>query len=282
MKSAQRAGFAMVLALGALTATAADRLVIKGSNTFGEELGPSLIEAYRRGHTNVTIELDREGSASGFLGLLRGEADIGASSRHASEDELRQAQSRGVALRAHAIGYYGVAVIVNSANPLQGLKHEQVCDLFTGAARSWQEVGGPEAPVRLFIRDPSSGTYLGFQELAMERKPYAGSATPLPDYGAIVDAVAADPNAIGYAPMNLTSHTGVRGLRVNGVPSTVVAVNEGAYPYSRTLWLYTVRGRESTEAKSFIRFVQSQAGQQVLSDAGFVRHFESRLWFPSF
>ena len=48
----------------------AQKIIIKGSNTFGEELGPRLIRAYRQVHPGVAIELEAKGSASGFAALL--------------------------------------------------------------------------------------------------------------------------------------------------------------------------------------------------------------------
>ena len=54
----------------------------------------------------------------------------------------------------HVIGAYSVAVVVNAANPIGNLTREQVRDIFTGAIQNWKEVGGPDAPIHLFIRDP--------------------------------------------------------------------------------------------------------------------------------
>lgn len=76
----------------------ADPIVIKGSNTFGEELAPVLIERYRKDHPDVTFQLESKGSGSGFEALLAGQCDIAASSRSPTEDEKRLARSRGVSI----------------------------------------------------------------------------------------------------------------------------------------------------------------------------------------
>ena len=143
------------------------KIVIKGSNTFGEELGPRLIEEFRKHQPDVAVEIESKGSGSGFAALLAGECDMAASSRLISEDEQRLAKAHGLTLNDNVIGSYGVAVVVNKDNPVTGLSHEQVRDIFTGAITNWKQVGGPDAGIDIFIRDPVSGTYLGFQELAM-------------------------------------------------------------------------------------------------------------------
>ena len=43
------------LCLFAASGNADDRIVIKGSNTFGEELAPVLTERYRKEHMAVTV-----------------------------------------------------------------------------------------------------------------------------------------------------------------------------------------------------------------------------------
>lgn len=181
--------FLSSLCLTRTEAQAQEWVVIKGSNTFGEELAPALIERFRKDHPQVTFELESKGSGSGFEALLAGACDIAASSRSATEDEKRLAKSRGVKINDYLIGFYGVAVIVNAQNPVKTLTDAQVRDVFTGTVTNWKNVGGEDAPIQLYIRDPVSGTHLGFRELAMQNKPYADKARMLTRYGEIVNAV---------------------------------------------------------------------------------------------
>jgi phosphate transport system substrate-binding protein len=254
------------------------KVVIKGSNTFGEELGPRLIEEFRKRQPDVTVELESKGSGSGFAALLEGKCDIAASSRKINEDEQGQAKSRGIELNDYFIGSYGVAVIVNKGNPITGLSRDQVRDIFTGAIANWKQVGGPDAPIQIYIRDPVSGTYLGFQELAMDRKPYATSAKQFKSYPEIIEALRRNKNAIGYAGMVFSEKEGIKAVTINGVWPTVSTVNEGDYPYARALSLCTNKASESDAARAFVRFVQSSSGQKIMSELGFVRRFEPHFW----
>src|SRR5437879_713043 len=154
------------------------KVIIKGSNTIGEELGPRLIAEYKKAHPNVEFELESKATGYGLAALLAGRCQIAGASRLPIKQELELAQTRGVTLEDHPIGSYTVAVIVNAGNQVTNLSREQVRDIFTGAVQNWKEVGGADAPIHLYVRDPISGTYLGFEELAMENKPYASGFKP--------------------------------------------------------------------------------------------------------
>src|SRR5439155_17718876 len=151
---------------------------------------------------------------------------------------------------------------------ITNLSRDQVRDIFTGTVQNWKEVGGSDAPIHLYIRDPISGTYLGFRELAMEDKPYAASTNALTNYEAIVEAVAKDQNGIGYSSFNLAEKPGVKSISIRGVTPGTLSVNQGQYPFSRVLRLYTNKGKENPAALEFIRFVQSSRGQEIVAQAG--------------
>ncbi len=247
-----------------------EKVILCGSNTIGEELIPRLIAEYRKDHPGAAFETEFKGTTYGFGALLVGRCDIAAASRDASTNEVTLARNNAIELHNDMIGTYCVAVVVNAGSPVADLTREQIRDLFTGAVKNWKEVGGPDAAVHLFIRHPVSGTYLGFQELAMDNKPYALTAKTCTNYTDIVRAVAADPSGIGYASLQLATQAGIKAVSVGGVPATVASVKQGKYPYARTLWLYTNKAAEAPAAREFLDFVQSSRGQQILDQAGFI------------
>ena len=222
-----------------------EKIVMLGSNTIGEELAPRLVAEYKKEHPTVAFELEFKGTTYGIGALIVGRCDIAAASRDASTNEVELARDRGVEFKDYTIGAYDVAVVVNGGNPVANLTREQVRDLFTGGVQNWKDVGGPDAPVHLYIRHPVSGTYLGFRELAMENKPYALRPKTFTNYTELVDAVAKDVNGIGYSTINLASKTGVKPVSVGGVAPTVESVNKGQYPYARALRLYTDKANET-------------------------------------
>jgi phosphate transport system substrate-binding protein len=256
--------------LAALPAAfAQSTLTLEGSNTFGKDLGPALASAFESKNPGVSIQIQTPGSGAGLDALIDGRTLVAPTSRVANEDELRRARATGIKLRPHSIGGYGVAVIVNSSNPIRSLRASEVRGIFTGEIKNWKSLGGHDAPIRVLIHDDTTGSALGFRELAMRERPYAKSATALPTDSAILAAIAADPHAIGYSGIGLQKN-GIRPILIDGIPANRNAILEGLYPYARTLFLYTNPKTETREVKSLIRFIQSRDGQRILATLGFV------------
>ena len=248
------------------------KVTIRGSNTVGEELAPRLIAEYKKDHPAADFDLLTKGTSYGMGALMGNFCDIAGASRLPLKEELEVAQFRNVELNDYVIGAYSVAVVVNATNPVANLTQDQVRDIFTGATRNWKEVGGPDALINLYIRDPISGTYIGFKELAMGSKPYGSEQNLFTNYTGIVEAVAGDANGIGYSGFNLAHQAGVKAVSIDGIEPTADTVNKGKYPYARTLHLYTNKAKERPAALDFIQFVLSPRGQAVLTQVGDVPH----------
>ncbi|MGA2243102.1 MAG: phosphate ABC transporter substrate-binding protein [Verrucomicrobiota bacterium] len=266
------AGSLGLMVLGVVVAGCGNpgKIIIRGSNTFGEELAPRLIAEYRKEHPTVVFDTEYKGTTYGMGALMVERCDIAAASRPVSTNEVQLAKDRDVEFNDHVIGAYSVAVIVNAGSPIGNLTRDQVRDIFTGAVTNWKEVGGPDAPIHLCSRDEISGTYLGFRELAMENKPYALGLKAFTNYLGIIQKVAQDANGIGYASIDLGSKDGVRAVSIGGVAPTIASVNGGQYPYARVLHLYTDTTKESSPTREFVQFVQSKRGQEILTRMGFV------------
>lgn len=253
-------------------AGAQTKILIKGSNTIGEELAPRLIAAYKKDHPSTECSFEPKATVYGIAALLGGQCDIAAASRETLKEEREIAKMRDIELNEYVIGAYSVAVVVNAACPVADMTKDQVRDIFTGAVTNWKDVGGTDAPIHLYARDPISGTYLGFKELAMGNKSYADNPNLLTSYEAIVQGIAKDPNGIGYSSIDLVKHAGVKGVSIGGVAPTIEAVNKGQYPYTRVLRFYTNKAKEGKEAKDFVQFVTSEGGQKIVAAMGFAPH----------
>ena len=95
----------LILLAAALTLSvnAADKLVIKGSDTLGAKLVPMLAEEYKVQHTGTTFEIAAEGSTTGIAAITDGTAQIGMSSRRAKPTEISAASAKGVTMKLSLI-----------------------------------------------------------------------------------------------------------------------------------------------------------------------------------
>ena len=264
------AWFLLCILVAGYPAINAQPIVIRGSNTVGEELAPRLIAEYKKDHPGVVFDAEFKLTGYGLAALRDSLCDISAASRPLSKFEAEMNRSNGVEVNEYVIGSYSVAIIVNKNNPVGDLTTDQVHDVFTGAIKNWRAVGGPDAPIHLYVRDPVSGAHLGFLELAMKGDPYALVPNLFTNYAGVVQAVADDPRGIGYSSLDLTTKAGIKAVSIDGVTPSVGTVNKGQYPYSRVLRLYTNKAKETPAAHDFIQFVQSARGQQIVSQMGCV------------
>ena len=52
----------------------------------------------------------------------------------------------------------------------------QVADIFLGKTTNWKDVGGKDAPITLYSRENSSGTYEFFKEHVLSKKDFSANA----------------------------------------------------------------------------------------------------------
>lgn len=246
-----------------------NKVIIRGSNTIGEELAPQLIAEFKKSHPNVSFELEAKATGYGMAALRAGQCDIAAASRAAIAEELELTKASGIEMNEAVLGAYSVAVVVNANNPIGNLTRDQVQGIFTGKITNWKDVGGPDAAISLYVRDPISGTHLGFKEVAMNNEASTAHPHLLTNYTGIVQAVATDAHGIGYSGVEMARAPGVKVLSIEGVEPTTANINSGKYPYARVLRLYTNKARESKATRDFLEFVLSQRGQALMTQLGF-------------
>jgi len=276
-------------------------LRLSGSNTIGETLMPAMAEAFlkSRGATGVhtvdgdepqektvigtlpgdgftsSIRIAAHGSATAFTSLADGSCDIGMASRRIKPDEASKLSSLGDMLAPaseHIVGLDGIAVIVNSSNPLNELSKDDIMRIFTGESANWLK-GGTTQAVKIYARDDKSGTYDTFKSLVLAGKPLASSAQRFENSDQLSDAVAHDPNGIGFIGLPFVhsakplavSEKGTRAL----LPTRLTVATED-YSLSRRLYLYTPTAPANQLTRLFIDFALSKQGQDVVAENGFV------------
>jgi phosphate transport system substrate-binding protein len=244
------------------------KLVIKGSDTLGAKLVPQLAEAYKAAHPGTSFSIAAEGSTTGIAAIIDGTADIGMASRRAFDTEVSAASANGRTLKPTIVAYDGIAVIVNSANGVSSLTKKQVEQIFTGEVTDWSAVGGKPGPISIYTRNTSSGTYSDFKGMAMSKKDYAGTAQKMAGNEEIAAEVGKNPNGIGYVGMAYLNASGVKPVAIGGVKPTIATVQNHSYPLSRSTFYYT-NGPAEGEAKAFLDFTTSPAGQKIVEQVGF-------------
>ena len=260
----------LLLALAlASSAFASEKLVIKGSDTLGAKLVPTLAEDYKSRNAGITFEIAAEGSTTGIAAITDNTAQIGMSSRRAKPTEVSAASVKGVTLKPTIVAFDGIGVIVSAKNSLSALTKRQVEQIFAGDITDWSQVGGTAGPISIYTRNTSSGTYSDFKDLAMKKRDYASSSQKMAGNEQIAAEVAKNANGIGYVGLAYLSDPGIKTVAIDGSLPTEDSVLAKQYPYARPTFYYT-NGEPTGEAAKFVEFTLSDEGQKIVRKVGFV------------
>ena len=248
-------------ATAAPAATELSGKVTTGGSTSMEKVIGALQESFMEQNSGVDVTYDPTGSGAGITGAQEGSLDIGLSSRALKDGET------GVS--ATVIALDGIGIIVNNANTVEDLTTDQIAAIATGEVTNWKEVGGPDAEIVMIGREAGSGTRDGFESIlkVSDQCKYAQELTAT---GAVIAAVQANENAIGYASLAALDDS-VKALKVNGIACTEETVKDGSYTVQRPFVFVTKDGAQQTPAvKAFIDFATSADAASLISNAGAV------------
>jgi phosphate transport system substrate-binding protein len=259
----------LVAASAVAVVARAETLVIKGSDTLGAKLVPQLSEEFKAQHPDTTFNIAAEGSTTGISAIIDGTAQIGMSSRPTKPEEVAAAKAKGVTFKETTVAWDGIAVIVNSANPVKSLTKKQVEQIFTGDVTDWSAVGGSSGKISVYTRNTSSGTYSEFKELAMKKRDYAPDSQKMAGNEQIAQEVGKNPNGVGYVGLAYTKASGIKVVAIDNATPSKESVLGKAYPYARPTFYYT-NGEPKGVAKQFVDFTVSDAGQKIVEQVGFV------------
>lgn len=251
---------------------ASEVITVKGSDTM-VILAQRWAETYMKKNPNVTIQVTGGGSGTGISALINGTTDVCNASRPMKPAEKQKLKQRfstlGVEIKA---AKDGIALYVHESNPVQELTLKQVKEIYTGKITNWKQVGGNDARIILYSRENNSGTYVYFKDVVLEAQDYAPNCQNMPGTAAVVNAVAKDPNGIGYG--GAAYGKGIRDLKIKAdehspayIPNAET-VGNGTYPITRFLYMY-VKSRPTGAMKDYIDWILSDEGQAIVSRVGY-------------
>lgn len=237
------------------------RISFAGSTTV-QPLADKLGQVFRQQHPAVLLDIAAGGSAVGIKAIHDGTVDIGMSSR-----ALKPEEAEGI--EQHQIAVDVIAIVVNPANPLDGLTRDQLRDIYLGQITNWKQVGGPDLDIAVVVRDVNSGTRGAFDEIVLHKQePAAPNLVRAITAGDVAAVVARTQGAIGYVGFgNLEADLKV--IAIDGVMPSEQAARDGSYPLIRPLLLLTGPLTQPTAYK-FIELALSEAGQKIVAESGWV------------
>ena len=237
-------------------------------------------EAYQKVKPDVRISVTGGGSGTGIAALLNGTVSIANASRAIKSEEIDTAKKNGVDPIEFVVARDAIAVIVHPNNPVNQLTLQQISDIYSGNINNWSEIGGEDRPIVRLSRETNSGTHVYFLETVLRlgskdnKTLFSMDTLLLPSSEGITAEVSDNPNSIGYDGLGYivpeVKMLAVAKEDASGyiIPSAVT-VNDGTYPISRDLYMYT-NGQPMDEIKVYLDWIISPAAQEIVTNLGFV------------
>jgi phosphate transport system substrate-binding protein len=278
-------------------------LRIHGSNTIGDKLMPALVKTFMEQEESCTgvrlkpakkedeafvvgecneerkqIEIFSHGSATAFADLGAGSADIGMASDRIDTKQQQDLNDLLGDLTStageHVVALDGIAVIVHSSNPVSELSLLQLARIFGGTTTDWASVGGTSGSIHVYARDDKSGTWKFFNTAVLQKfgMTLTVAAQRIEKSEDLSDAVARDPQAIGFIGLNYVGSNRALALSEQGVEArkpTLCTVKTEEYLLARRLYLYTST-RPTPPVAHFIQFVTSKEAWPAVTEVGLV------------
>ena len=239
------------------------KVTVSGSTSVGPVVEVSA-EKFQESNKDISIEIQQVGSSAGIKDTIDGTSQIGMASRDLKDEE------KNAGLKETEIAIDGISVIINKSNEVKNLTKSQVKDIFTGKITNWKEVGGKDAPIVVVSREDGSGTRDGFQEkVGFKSEELTKDAQISDGSGNIKTTVEGNENAIGYISFGYVDKE-VNSLSIDNVEATAENVKLDKYPIARPFLLVNKEDGLSEQGKSFIDFMLSDEGQNIMDSKGLI------------
>ena len=251
----------MVLSLAACGGKGKATVSTDGSTSMQKVIN-ALGEAFME-DTGANFTYNATGSGTGIKAVKDGTCDIGLSSRYLKDSEKAEGLQEAI------LAIDGIAIIVHTDNTVEDLTVEQIAAIFKGEVTNWSEVSGKDGEIVCIGREESSGTRDGFESIT-DTEDACVYRQELTSNGAVLTAVAENPNAIGYVSLSSVKDT-VKAISVGGVAPSEATIKDGSYAVQRPFVLVTKEGVALSEtAQAFFDFATSSAANEIITAAGVV------------
>jgi phosphate transport system substrate-binding protein len=249
-------------------ARGADTIVLDGSSGM-LPLARALATAYQKQAPDFQVETGKGlGTGARIRALAEGKIQIALASHGIKPEDVEKGNLKVIAVAKGAIVF-----AVNASVPISNITEAEVCDLFSGRARNWQALRGPDLPVAVLTRPPKEVDPEVIREKVACFKDLkeVETARVMARGGDMAKGLAGTANAIGMTSMTVVEQSAgqVKALSLGGTAPTEDNVKSGRYFLTRD-FLFVIRGEPTPPVRKFLDFVLSAEGDRIIRRNGAV------------
>jgi phosphate binding protein len=269
-------------------------IITAGSSTVFP-LSERMSELFQQEGYTGNITVDSIGTGAGFERFCKtGETDISNASRKIKDTEVANCQALATPREpiGFRVGTDALTVVISADNDfVTALTKEQLGKIFTAQYTKWNEVDPafPAETILVYGPGADSGTFDYFNEVIVaplylnadgKADTAAGKAALLGAPGAqfseddnvLVQGVEGSKYAIGYFGFAYFNENKgkLKAVAVEGVEPSQATVDDGTYPISRPLFIYSDAKimQEKPQVAAFIYFYLTNVDNEI-SDVGY-------------
>lgn len=236
-------------------------LKISGSGSTSPILG-AVQAAFEADTPGYHLEvLPGSGSGGGVKGIIEGVLDVAAMARPPKAEEAAQG------VEYVELGQAAQAIITHSEVGITNLTGDQVFAIFTGEITQWSEVGGPDLPLILYVRDESDSSTKALRSHIIDETPFAETvAQVFTSQSDMLAAVAGTPGSVGIAtwPTTVAIGANVQPIVIDGI-----APNDPTYPMTNSLGISYLVDRQA-DVQPLIDWLGSERGRAALQEVDMI------------
>jgi len=201
------AALALITASFWVSVAQAETLEIAGGTTPQKEvIEPKAAEL--KAATGVDVKFSGVGTGRGVLALIDGKVSVAAvgdtlADSVGAAQKAAKAEGREIKVPANLvfteIGSDELVVIVHKSNPVASLTKAQLKGIATGKIVNWNEVGGPDLPIKVVVTEPSLAPGQFFKKAMMDGAEYVQGATEVRSPKEVITWVSRNPGGFGAA-----------------------------------------------------------------------------------
>ncbi|MDA0772415.1 MAG: PstS family phosphate ABC transporter substrate-binding protein [Cyanobacteria bacterium] len=260
------------------------RIEVNGTNSLLNLLRDNLV-LFRAKYPQIDLNVVGGDSGEAIEDLINGKSNLASSSKIPSADDRRRAIKNNRPIADHKIALDSVVVFTHKSNPVKLISVDQLKQIYSGKLMTWRELDyvGSKEKITRFSLSKQSGTYAFFSDRVMFLEPMLSDVIHVYNPIQMIDLVAADPNAIGFASLSAVKGSSlVKIIKISSVfdergsspldaggEVDFNAIKRGEYPLTRYLYLVTA-GPIADEVAKVIDFMRSEMAQSKLPDYGLV------------
>lgn len=213
--------------------------------------------------TGIKVLLAGGGATRGIRDTSALKIDMGGSCRMS----LPETDRTELYASLHPVAWDALAIIVHKSNPVKNLSTRQIKAIYTGKITNWQQLGGQNAPIKLYARKGyiSGVGYAIRQYIFKDGGMEFRTKFKVRSSGPLEKAVEKDPLAMGITGISSARKRNVKVIGFDGKRPTMDNLIAGKYQLYRPLYLVS-SPKPSKKVKEFISFAMSREGRKIIRD----------------